>query len=83
MTNQKVVERKQEEKQEQQQPKICPFLNRPCILDECAIRVTIQQQVMGLAKTINICPFPALVMMMASRPQPPPPQKLNFPGLRG
>lgn len=68
----------------EEKKKWCPFLDKYCIGEKCALRIPIQQERMGVRTQANICVFQALVMIMSSRPpQQPPMQKLNLPDLRG
>lgn len=68
------------DKEEEKQNRKCPFLDCPCIGDECVLHVKLQQQMLG-GRVVGVCAFPALVMMLANRPQAPP-QQVNLHGLR-
>lgn len=64
--------------------KWCPFLDRYCIGDKCALLMGIQQERMGVRSQMGMCVFLALAMILSSpRQQQPPMQKLDLSGLRG
>lgn len=70
--------------EQKEELKTCPFLDKTCIGNECAIRVSMQQQVLGTRKLVTVCPLPALVMVISSLIGilTNPPQKLNLPGIK-
>jgi len=69
---------------QEKQIKKCPFLDQPCIGDECALHLKLQQQVAGMGRVMEVCAIPALVLVMSGRPpQAPPQQELKIPHLRG
>ena len=51
--------------------KQCPFLNKPCIGDKCAIFIQVTQQTLGTKQVAGMCALPALAMIMSSKPQTP------------
>ena len=70
----------------QEKIKTCPFLDKPCIGDECAIRVALRRNNLGTIQVVTMCPLPALaeimsslVMVMVNNQENP----LNLPHLKG
>ena len=64
--------------------KRCPFLGKPCIMNECALYIQITQSKDGVVREGNVCAFGALVQMISelnAKTQPPPPQKIQIPHL--
>jgi len=66
-----------------EEKKQCPFLDKPCIGEKCAIfmRVT-QQQAIGTGRVVGMCALPALAMIMSSK-QLPKESLLKLPHLKG
>lgn len=72
------------DKAEVEVKKQCPFLGTPCIREKCELFIQLQQNIMGLIKIVGSCSFPALaVIMSTNRQQPPQPQSINLPHLKG
>ena len=62
----------------EEKKKWCPFLDKYCIGEKCALLMGVQQERMGMKSQVGVCVFLALAMIMSSRPQPPP-QRINLP----
>lgn len=69
------------EQQEEKQRKMCPYLNSPCIGLDCEIRVTLQQNLMGVPKTVDVCAETARVLLLSNilAKLPTPMQKMSLP----
>ncbi len=55
-----------------EETKLCPYLDKPCIKGDCALYVTVHQNILGVRKVIGTCSSVAIVMMLANTPQAPP-----------
>jgi len=61
--------------------RVCPLLNKPCILGECSWYMTIQNPMLGAGRAIGTCALVASVIVSSYQKQLPT-QKLELPGLR-
>lgn len=62
--------------------KWCPFLDKYCIQERCALHSEITRSMGGLAQKITLCALNAVGMFLAEINQKthvPPPQKINLP----
>ena len=71
---------------EQQLVKTCPFLNGDCIQDKCSLWAQIHVGVPGplgsiAGKVMGACSFPALLMVMSS-PRPQQQQGIRLPNIK-
>ena len=70
--------------EEDNQPKLCPFLNQPCIGELCALSMGINQVVLGVRRTMTTCALPALALIMSgiSQQQAQQGQRIQLPNVR-
>jgi hypothetical protein len=64
--NEQVAEQKAEQKTE---PKICPFLNSPCLEEKCALSREFKQEAGGMMKKFWMCAFNATNLILSEMNQ--------------
>ena len=62
--------------------KFCPFLDKYCIAERCAVHTEVVKAFGGVQQKMGLCGFNALGMILSeinAKTAPPQPQRINLP----